>query len=114
MYNVRQITNLDISDAQIETKGNIDYAVLSNSFLGGNVIKFGYCAKTPRDAGNPIYFTIKGFEKEIKIGKTGMYEVNTEDYYDQSDKEYKTVKPQITEIKVPKDSIFTLDYVIEV
>lgn len=119
MYNIRQITNYDISNLPTTYKaGSLDrlteYIIISNSVLGGNMVKFGYCAANPKAIGYPIYFTIKGEEKKVLIGKTGMFEVNIENYYDYSEETYKTIKPQITEIKVPKEIPFSLDYVIEI
>lgn len=118
MYNIKQLTNYNTQDFPTETKAGAqgaaaEYIVISNSSLGGNIVKFGYCANDQRGIGYPIYFTIGGVEKKVFIGKTGMYEVNIEEYYTDNDAE-KTIKVQITNIKVPKEIFFTLDYLIEI
>ena len=119
MYNIRQLTNYDTKNFPIEYKmggGNrlAPYTIIRNNSLGGNMVKFGYCAADPRAIGYPIYITVNGYEQQIYIGKTGMFEVNIEDYYDEQTSSYRTVTAQVTEIKVPAEIPYSLDYVLEI
>ena len=115
MYNIRQVTNYDNSKFGTEMKGNIEYIIIPQSILGGNVVKFSFCINDFIETKNySIYLTIRNNEKKINIGKSGIYETNVEEYYNTTEEKYKTIKPLITEIKIPNNIEYTLDYVIEV
>ena len=116
MYNIRQFTNYDNSKFGTETKGDVEYVIIPQSALGANVVKLSFCINNFINTKEyNIYFTIKGKpETKVKIGKSGIFEINVEDYYNTAEERYKTIKPLITEIKVPNDIEYTLDYVIEV
>ena len=125
MKNFAQLTNFDLNTASIEQKeihyggkGETiiyDYKIISQNLLKYPVIKLGYCTET-KGKNYPIFLTINGIEKEFQIGKTGMYEYQPEEYMNinKSKEEEKTAIVKVTEIAVPADIIFTLDYCYEI
>ena len=102
MYNIKQLTNNNIDDFPTEIKPSIEgqtaeYVILQTAAI----VRFGYIANSPKGIGYPIYYTINGQEQKVFISNTGMYETDSE------------INFQITNIKVPKEIPFCLDYVIE-
>lgn len=125
MKNFAQLTNFDLNTASIEQKeihyggrGEViifDYKIISLDLLKYPIIKLGYCTET-KGKNYPIFLTINGEEKEFQIGKTGMYEYQPEECSDinNPDEEEKTAIIEVTEIAVPANIIFTLDYCYEI
>lgn len=123
MNNIKQITNYSISNLESITKtfqkggdaGHVvswEYKIIPQTVLQGTVIKLGYCCKDIyKDF--PIYLTINGVEKTFFIGKTGMFEYQPEEWKDANTGEEKNIKVVVTEIKVPTQVEFVLDYVYE-
>lgn len=123
-YNIKQVTNYDVSSYPA-TNHNIK---LSNgekqdipyveALADVKIIKMGYCCE-PKGTELPIYIKTndgKGY-REIQIGETGMYEVQPEKWLDCNNPEMKEEEETtvvITGIMVPRDIIFTLDYVITI
>lgn len=120
--NIKQITNYDISSLpttqkQITIGGiiqNYDYKVIT---LIGSITKLGYCCE-PKGIGYPIFLTFNTHpdqEKEIEIGKTGMYEYQEEEWMDLNDEETEVQTAIVYTIKVlvPVGIKFTLDYYIK-
>lgn len=116
MVNIRQLTNFDIaSTASRETKSidkagvitDYDYYVITSEMLGGALTKMGYCCEV-KGIPYPIYLTINNNETEFQIGKTGIFEFQEELF--KNDEEEKEIQVFCTEVKVPVDIIFTLDY----
>lgn len=117
MYNIKQITNFDIKNAITTTKNVIaggdigydkhvyravQYKTISQVYLRNSITKFGYCCE-PKAIQYPIFLTINGIEKEFQIGKSGMFELQPEEWtnvnaYDPEDLETNVI---VTEIKVP-------------
>ena len=88
--NIKQITNF--SNIIQEAKVVDNYIELDL----GHVVKFGYICET-KGLQFPIYLKIDDEYIEFKMGKTGMFEINTD--------------IDITGIKVPYGISFTIDYV---
>lgn len=117
MINIKQITNYDLLNVtSIERKSirvggrvvrEYDYKIISEELLGGQPFKLGYCCEDfSKDY--PIFLTIDGEEREFQLGKTGMFEFQPEL------EGTNTATVYVSEIKVPVDVHFTLDYCIEV
>ena len=125
MKNFAQLTNFDLNTASIKQKeihyggkGETiiyDYKIISQNLLKYPVIKLGYCTET-KGKNYPIFLTINGREKEFQIGKTGMYEYQPEEYVNinKPKEEEKTAIVEVTEIAVPANIVFTLDYCYEI
>lgn len=136
-YNLRQITNKDVSVLDEETfslrnkTGNIQeilgqkYFVFT-SFHFGDVegvnygeggmplIKFGYICE-PNAFAIPIYIGFKdhGELQKINIGKTGMYEIQTEELVNkETDEVDETLIFYIDTVLVPVGFNFSIDYII--
>lgn len=90
--NIKQITNF--SEIVKNTEVIDNYIELDL----GNVVKFGYICET-KGLQFPIYLKIDGDYVEFKMGKTGMFEINTD--------------IDITGIKVPSGISFTIDYIVK-
>ena len=88
--NIKQITNFSSIIREAEVVDN--YIELDL----GHVVKFGYICET-KGLQFPIYLKIDGDYVEFKMGKTGMFEINTD--------------IDITGIKVPHGISFTIDYI---
>lgn len=118
MINIKQITNYDLINVTAIVQKNIrigggvftrtwDYKIISEDLMGGKPFKLGYCCEDfSKDY--PIFLTINGEEREFQLGKTGMFEYQPETI------EEDTTEILVSEIKVPVDVYFTLDYCIEV
>ena len=111
MYNVKQITNFDLKNAVSvnknviiggETYRNVQYKVISQTYLKNNINKFGYCCE-PKAIPYPIFLTINGTEKEFQIGKTGMFELQPDTWQNINDDSSieQEINVVVTEIKVP-------------
>ena len=124
--NLKQITNYDLDKVGLEPVGKIvnelpiDYLTITSEMLGGITNKFGYICE-PKGINLPIFLTVNGAEMPIELSVRGMYELQPETYQQQSyggveNKElsniYKTCIINVSEIKVPKDIEFKLDYII--
>lgn len=111
MYNIKQLTNNDLQDFETVTIDGTQYAVVPASFLGDGIIKLGFCLAKRSDFGTSFFITMgdEG-EKKIRVGKTGVYELNADSYYDKNHKIH-TINPIVTELKLPKFKNFILDYV---
>ena len=118
MSNIKQITNYDLSDAPVVTKAiskagdltTYPYKVIDISRLKGTVIKLGYCCEV-KGIAYPIFLTFPEGEEEIQIGKTGMYEFQPEEWLDvNGDNTERTATVNCTQVAVPADIKFTLDY----
>lgn len=125
MYNIKQITDLDVSLIDSEEKIIPDpldssrsitktYKVINDKNLlqeSNKVVKFGYCCEV-KGINYPIFLTINNVEKEFKIGKTGMFEFQPEDWKNINDPEEEEAEIKIYTniIKVPSDIKFVLDY----
>ena len=111
-YNIEQITHLDIQDLPTIEKENGEYA--KYNFLT-NIEKLGYCCE-PKGIGSWIYLYLAEKEKTaipIQIGKSGMYEIQSEPYLKLNDEnilEEVDMKINIIAIEVPKNLKFVLDY----
>ena len=114
MYNIKQITNYDLTSFDTVRRNSKIYAVIPESYFGTEICKLGYCKTKPSGIGTSFYFTMNDKETEIVIGKTGMYEINVDEYYNREEDRMSTIKPRITELKLPKDVEFILDYAVEV
>lgn len=90
--NIKQITNFSNIIQEAEVVDN--YIELDL----GHVVKFGYICET-KGLQFPIYLKIDGGYVKFKIGKTGMFEINTD--------------IDITGIKVPSGISFTIDYIVK-
>lgn len=90
--NIKQITNFSNIVQEAEIVDN--YIELDL----GHVVKFGYICET-KGLHFPIYLKIDNDYVEFKIGKTGMFEINTD--------------VDITGIKVPNGISFTIDYIVK-
>ena len=111
MYNVKQITNFDLKNAVSvnknviiggETYRNVQYKIISQTYLKNNINKFGYCCE-PKAIPYPIFLTINGIEKEFQIGKTGMFELQPDTWQNINDDSSieQEINVIVTEIKVP-------------
>lgn len=122
MYNIKQITNFTIPDTapttqeQIKIEGDVIpgtstprirtvyYKDITNDIISQGIEKIGYCCE-PKALQYPIYLHFNnGAEYEyFQIGKTGMYEVQPEEYKNIEDPEQKEeiIKIQINGVKVP-------------
>ena len=118
MVNIRQLTNYDLKNASTVTKyfpkagqtASRSYYVITQSMLGAPVSKMGYCCET-KGIAYPVYLTINGIETEFQIGKTGMFEFQEETWRNiNGDNIERTAEVFCTEVKVPVDIKFTLDY----
>lgn len=109
MYNIRQITNNSLKDFETVVIEGVPYAIIPASYLGEGIVKLGFCLTNPADFGSSFFITVNEEEQEIKVGKTGIYELNVDSYYDKKH-EIHVINPTITELKLPKFKNFTFDY----
>ena len=125
MNNIKQLTNFDIQNATIKEKeiykgGDLGeeisypYLTITQAMLGAPIFKMGYCCEV-KGINYPIFLTVNNIEHEFQIGKTGMFEFQPETWKDinVSEEEYET-NITVTQILVPKDIKFVLDYTYEV
>lgn len=130
MNNIRQLTNFssEVLAAPIVSHtvliGNdhyetIDYYELSATILTGSeevpVNKIGYVCE-PKGIGYPIFIETGGTVRSFEIGKTGMFEAQTEVFRNINDTDAEEIEclPKITQVEVPKDMVFNLDYAFNV
>jgi len=126
MNDIRQITPFseELSQAEIEEIaifiGNKEYVikeyyVLPAFLLTGSsslsINKIGYVCE-PKGIDYPIILTIEGTPRMIYLGKSGIFEAMRESFLDVNEKAEEELDclPEITEVKVPKDIQFKLDY----
>ena len=135
--NIKQITNFDLKDKKKLLPRNIVIAggqetrsVIYKYFEFGNssnpiyVNKFSYCCE-PKAFVYPIILVFSGgVEGLFQIGKSGMFEVQTEDFKDINDDTSETIiiRTPIQGILVPWEWVqepnplgfnFTFEYIIE-
>ena len=129
MNNIKQLTNFDIQNAtevrkrilkggdlgeEIPYPPGYPYLTITQAMLGAPIFKMGYCCEV-KGINYPIFLTVNNIEHEFQIGKTGMFEFQPETWKDinVSEEEYET-NIKVTQILVPKDIKFVLDYTYEV
>lgn len=91
IYNIKQITSHDLSSVMPSVKEdiliggdkgttkNVYYKHVDSALLGeGNIFKFGFCMNSNSGIDFPIY--VNG--NQFYLGKTGMFEWQTEDWED--------------------------------
>ena len=123
MNNLKQLTNFDLDLAYDTTKtfrkggdaGEVvtyPYKVIPSSLLGSeNIFKFGYCTNNNTGIDYPIYLTLNGIETQFFIGKTGMFEFQPEEWRDvNDDDEERTAITYLSQVEVPADIPFCIDY----
>lgn len=126
-YNIRQITNFSdeyaaagttqhvvyIGNTHSETK---EYKILTNTLLTKSnlikVLKLGYVCE-PKGIDYPIYMRIEGDLRPYYLGKNGIYEFQPEDFEDINNPEEETKECIVycSEVQIPTDIVFKLDYV---
>lgn len=127
-YNIKQITGYDIKDKPsiyyqiivpkktdegvIDVTETVEYKTILTNV---EILKLGYCCES-KGIIYPIFLEMDNSYKQIKIGKDGMYEMQPENWVDNSD-----IEPEdritdiiITGVRVPNNINFTLDYVIAI
>lgn len=120
MVNIKQITNYDLagggSPMSIHKYGQ-DPAISYNYYtipFSTKISKLGYCCEV-KGIAYPIFLTINGSEAEFQIGKTGMFEFQPETWKNvNEDSTERTVEVTCTQIRVPADIKFTLDYCYDI
>lgn len=102
MLNIGQYTNHD----NLPLDG--DYKLITFEYPA---IKLGYCGDV-LSIGKEIILTIEGSHKRFEIGKTGMFEYQPENISDINDPDAETREAivYVTEVRVPADPTFVLDY----
>ena len=129
MYDIKQIANFDFNSSPITSF----YTITDTSHtitIGGNIIledfpykritfnkdipKFGYCCE-PKALSYPIFINSKGNNefKEFQIGKTGMFEIQPETWYDINDDESYEQETEVlvSGIDIPYGFNFKFDYI---
>ena len=110
MYDIKQITNYDLQGFDTEVINGTQYAVIPASFLGVDISKLSYCVTKPSGIGSSFYITVNNETFEIIIGKTGMYELNIEQYFNNQVNQTKIIEVKVTQLKLPISIPFVLDY----
>jgi hypothetical protein len=110
MYNIRQITNNSLKNFETVVIEGVPYAIIPASYLGEGIVKLGFCLTNPADFGSSFFITVNEKQFKIKVGKTGIYEINVDSYYDKNQQK-RLLNPIITDLKLPKNVAFSLDYV---
>lgn len=120
-YNVAQANSSTVKDAErvsapvpfdLPDDGEIPQYVIA--VTGKNIIKFGYCCENKGHI-FPIFLKMDGeYKTPFYIGKEGMYEMQKETFQNvnDSDSTESISDVIISEIMVPADIDFTLDYVV--
>ena len=130
-YNVRHITNYDLLEEPVIENYEIlvperdsqppheihfitETVPYKIAVTGKDIVKLGYCC-SPNGIIYPIILTINGDENQIFVGKECMFEFQPEQWEDINAEveEEKTSDVIVTEVKVPADIKFTLEYVTE-
>lgn len=120
-YNIKQLTQKDIyGDDEIKSyigkNGKQEHCHYKKLIENTEIIKIGYCCE-PSGTAYPIFIkrNIDNNYKPYFIYKNGMYEVQPE-VIEYKDENGAVIKEEtdciITDIEVPVDINFTLDYVI--
>lgn len=123
MVNLKQITNYDVGNADEVTKaiykggdkGEIigyPYKIITSAMLGSeNIFKFGYCTNSNPGINYPIFLVLNGIETEFQLGKTGMFEFHPEQWRDvNADDEERTMETYLSQVLVPANITFCIDY----
>lgn len=122
-YNIAQANSATIKGAKrvsapisfdLPDEGEIPQYVIA--VTGKNIIKFGYCCETKGHI-FPIFLKMNGeYKTPFYVGKEGMYEMQVETFQNTNDSEAEESLSDviITEIMVPADIDFTLDYIISI
>lgn len=118
MNNIRQKTNFDLTGGEEKTvrvggdKGETRTLTYKSILFESNVFKLGYCTNDNEGMNYPIFLVFStGEEKEFKIGKTGMFEFQPEEWRDVNDDDTeRTAEVFVTELKVFEDVPFVVDY----
>lgn len=115
LYNIKQITNFDIENNPDEPDNSFAHFGFDKS-----VSKLGYCCE-PKGIGEKypikLYLSTKEDPILIEIGKTGMFEVQPEDFIKvgEDDKAVSVeMAVEIVGIDLPKGIRFVLDYAYKV
>ena len=119
MNNVKQITNYDVENLNTEIKSIVidgvgvskEYKIIDEETLGGKTFQLAYYCKD-RFRKYPIYIIQNNIETRFNIGETGILEFQPEIFIE--DGEEVEAKIWISEIKVPSDIEFTIDYYINI
>lgn len=102
MTNVKQFSNYD----DLPREG--DHLVIT---LPSPAFRLGYCGDS-FSVGKVITLTINGRQQNFRIGETGIFEY--EKYELENDDSQEVIATvYVTEVRVPADVNFTLDYFIE-
>ena len=120
MVDIKQLTNYDVAGTAATTTKSFykagtlatrDYYIIPLSMLKGEITKMGYCCEV-KGIAYPIFLTINGNETEFQIGKTGMLEFQDETWKNVNVSETDEYLAEVTctEVKVPVDIKFVLDY----
>lgn len=121
-YNISQANKSTVADAQ-RVDPPISFSVPGDdsetpkyvvAVTDKNIIKLGYCCENKGHI-YPIFLKMNGvYSAPTYIGKDGMYETQPETFQDVNDTEAteSTSDVIITEVMVPADIDFTLDYVV--
>ena len=121
-YNISQANKNTVADAQ-RVNPPISFSVSGDdsetpkyviAVTGKNIIKLGYCCEN-KGYIYPIFLKMNGvYSTPTYIGKDGMYEIQPETFKDANDTGAmeSTSDVIVTEVMVPADIDFTLDYVI--
>lgn len=123
MTNICQITDFDLKGASEVTKQinkggdsgetiSYQYIIITSEMLGSeDVFKFGYCTNSNQGMNYPIFLILNGVETEFQIGKTGMFEFQSETWRDvNADDEEREATVSLSSVLVPKDIAFCIDY----
>lgn len=129
-YNIAQLTNFDVISAPttqiVIRKGDeqgitetVDYKIISSSMLRSPLVnKFGYCVNDNEGINYPIFIKTDsdGNAKKIYIGKDGMYEFQSDNWFDSNaeDTDTRTIEINLTEVWVPAVVPFVIDYAYKV
>lgn len=119
MNNVKQITNYDVEDLNTEIKSIVidgvriskEYKIIDEETLGGKTFQLAYYCKDKFEK-YPIYIIQNNIETQFNIGKNGIFEFQPEVFIE--DGEEVEAKVRVSEIKVPSDIEFTIDYYINI
>ena len=101
MINAKQVTNYD----ELPIEG--DYKVI---ILSSPAFKLGYCGDS-FSIGKTIILTINGKQHPFRIGNTGIFEYEKYNFENNDNQEIQIL---VTEVRVPIDIKFTLDYFIDI
>lgn len=119
-YNIAQVNSSMLKDAERKspplgiTLPNDDTGEVPDYIVAlkdKRIIKLGYCCE-PKGHIYPIFLKMNGvYSTPFYIGKDGMYEMQKETFQDaNSSEEESTSEVIITEVMVPADIDFTLEY----